>query len=291
MKAILLLIATCFTCSLVGQVGYDETIWNVQVGIEEMMIFNPETEDLTASVAIEIDGEEFEKDIVVKGQDWVTVSYTSLGLTYEKMPESSGTVYALITVEAGGQGILGDYYYISVRNRLEAYGANIKELGDRVNIYGSIIDDCVFWIDFNGYNYVIRSRNDEKDIFLSHWIMNIQGETERLNYYKGFSKCENGKSLIQHHSMGFTLIDADEDAYMEFYSLVVDGCVDDWQHPVPATLVVFAEESGMELKGRTYSMLEDATDIGGDYNPSPQLSERPLLLLAAEAAWEVFIME
>ena len=78
---------------------------------------------------------------------------------------------------------------------------------------------------------------------------------------------------------------------MEFYSLIVDGCVDNWQHPTSATLVVYTNESKLELKGNTYSLLEDGSDAGGHYKPSVQLEERPLLLMAAEAAWEVYIME
>ena len=290
MKTVFLIITTILTINLTSQVGYDVTIWNVQAGIEDMMIYNPETETLTATVTIQFDGKEFEKNVEVEGQDWETVTYQSLGLTYEEMPASSGAIKANVMVAAGGQGIFGDEYFISVRNRMQPYDVGIQELGDRVNIYGTIVDDVIFWIDFNGYNYVIRSHNEGNGIYLSHWIMDMEGSTERLGYYKGFKDCE-GEELIQRHSIGWSVQDADEDAYMEFYSMVIDGCVENWEHPTEATLVVFTYEAGMHLKGKTYSLLEDTNDFGGNYFPSEKLSLHPKLLKQAEDTWEVYIME
>ena len=43
MKTVFLIITTILTINLTSQVGYDVTIWNVQAGIEDMMIYNPET--------------------------------------------------------------------------------------------------------------------------------------------------------------------------------------------------------------------------------------------------------
>jgi hypothetical protein len=290
MKTIVTTVLTIFYLGFSAQVGYNVDIWNAQVGIEEIMIYNPEDESMIAEVSIEFDDVKFEKKITVDAQDWKTVTYESLGLTYDKMPTSSGAVKALVMVAAGGQGVLGDYYYISSRNRMQPYEVNIEEISERINYYGTIIDDCIFWIDFNGYNYVIRSHNEKNGIYLSHWISDIEGGTERLGYYKGFKDCE-GEKLVQRHSIGWALEDKDEDAYMEFYSLVVDGCVTDWKLPTPATLVVFTYEAGLSLTGTTYSLEEDATDLGGHYKANEKLKKHPKLLEQAEDAWEVYIME
>jgi hypothetical protein len=91
--------------------------------------------------------------------------------------------------------------------------------------------------------------------------------------------------------MGWQLIDSDDDGYMEFYSLIIDGCVENWQHPTTAKLLVLTNETNLLLDGRTYSLLEDSTDAGGDYKGSDKLVARPKLMQKAEDAWEVYIME
>lgn len=275
----------------IAQVAHDPNVWNAVIGMNSMDIYNPEDFELVATVTIELNGQEYTKDVKVEGSDWQEVTYESLGLTYLNMPESSGAVEALITVEAGGEGVIGDFYFISLRNRNQGYDVGIEEIEERINLYGSIIDDCIFWVDYNGYNYAIRSHHEGNGIFLSHWTMNVFGETERIGYYKGKLNCENNQVLFQRHSIGWALEDADENGYMEFYTFVVDGCVPDWQHPTEALLMVFTNKAGLNLKGTTYSLTESTDDLGGSYTPSEKLKENPEIQKQAEAAWEVYVME
>ena len=293
MKTLSTIFITLFIClSSTAQYSHDPNVWNSSVRKDAVDVYNPEEEELTATVTIEYAGKEYSRKVKIEGQDWVEVTYNSLGLTYENMPTGTGVIEVVLRVEAGGQGVLGDYYFISLRNPRQPYEVSVEELGDKVNLYGTHVDDCIFWIDFKGYNYVIRSHNEGRPgIFMTHWILNVLGETEQINYYKNHLACMAGKVQNQYHSVGWKLEDANEDGYMEFYSMIFDACEESRNHPQDAMLKVFTNVSNLGLSGESYSLLGDTDNIGGRYKISEQLQRYPKIKAAAEAVWEVYILE
>jgi len=289
--SIIIILATLVSFIGNSQVAHDPSKWNAAIsGTDQLSIFNPEDETMTATVTLEYNQKEYTKDVSVPAGDWINVNFIEdLGFSYENMPALNGAVEGEIRVDAGGQTIFGNYFFLSALNRNQIYDVDIKEIEDRINIYGRTIDNCLFWIDYSGYNYVIRSHNEDREgIFISHWVMNIKGDTERKNYYKSQEKCT--EKSIQNHGIGFKLEDANEDGYMEFYSMIIDDCTSNMDEPLDAFLVVFTNITHLTLVGRTYGV-GVGDDLGGDYTPTPGLIEEPKILESAEAAWEVYIME
>lgn len=290
-------IITTALCSLIGlnsisQVAFEPGEWGTSIGTREITIYNPEEVELETSITITLDEKKYVLTTVLPAQDHASYKFPEdFGITNQDMPEMSGVASMLLQVEAGGQFVYEDYVFLSARNERQPFQTDISEIEDRINVYGDVVDDCIYWLDHKGYNYVIRSHNENRSgIFLSHWVMNINGDTERFGYYKSREDCGSENTRIQRHSIGFSLEDSDNDGYMEFYTLLIDDCTTDINQPLNAVLKVFTNYQDLELKGKTYNLSETG-EIGGDYSPSKELIGHSEILESAKDAWEVFIIE
>lgn len=292
MKFVLLLLTIC-SITLFGQADTPMD-WNISIN-ESGRIGVYHTQDVgsySTSIIVDYGGQVYVKEITIESGEWGFANFPDdFGFSYQDMPESSGTIEANLAIQADGEIIYNQVILLTARNANQPYEVNVSEIANRINLYGAIIDDCIFWKDYAGYNYVIRSHTAGKGIYLSHWVMDVSGGTERINYYKSTQSCSGSNKLIQQHSIGWELEDANDDGFMEFYTFLKDGCVKTWEYPTDAHLLVFTNIKGLELSGRTYSLLQDAVDIGGDFQPNEALSRFPQILEQAKAAWEVYIME
>lgn len=264
--------------------------WSITEGGRIGIHHTEKPDNYTAHITVYYDNQHFYTMKDIEAGEWGFVNFPEdFGFTVENMPDQSGVIKAKLIIEVEADLVCQSNYYFTATNANQPYGISIEEIQDRINLYGTEIDDCIFWHDYKGFNYVIRSHNEGNGIYLAHWVMDVSGETEQLDYYISKDQCD--KELIQYHSIGWKLEDANNDGYMEFYTMIVDGCEVDANHPVDAQLLVFTSNlRGLYLKGETYNLLDEG-DVGGRYVVSENLEGQSEIQKEAEDAWEVYIMD
>ncbi|CAG5081673.1 hypothetical protein [Parvicella tangerina] len=267
--------------------------WTVNESGKISIHHTNKTDDYTVNFTVIYNDIQYNTHIDVAAGEWGAVNFPEdFDFTYENMPDGSGTIQARLIIEVEEELVGDEYYQLTARNANQPYEVKVSEIEDRINFYGSTVDDCIFWKDHAGYNYIIRSHNEGKPgIFMSHWVMDVRGTTELINQYKNDSECMADRTQNQYHSLGWKLEDENEDGYMEFYSLIFDACEKSRNHPQHATLLVYTNVSDLYLMGRSYSLIDNTDDVGGSYEASEELKEYPEIMESAEEAWEVYIME
>lgn len=294
MRLITLVFIWIGTTGLFGQADIPMD-WNISFTESgKIGIYHPQKEAFKTKITVVFDGKSYEKTLDVEAQEWGFVEFPKdFNFPYESIPEGKGALKTKLKIEVGAEKVCEKEIFLSVRNKNQPYEVSIKEIADRINYYGDRIDDCLFYIDNKGYNYLIRSRNTKSPgIFLSHWVMDVSGKTEKINEYKDDLECMPGKVQTQYHSIGWMLEDANSDGYMEFYALIVNACEESDLHPQDATLVVFTNIPDLQLQGETYSLLkDDSENLGGKFEASAELQKQGEMLEKAEEAWENYIHE
>jgi hypothetical protein len=291
------LFAALLACVSFGWAQADIPLdWNTSFTTDgKIGIYHPiKSTGYEATIMVDYGGQVYTTHLQVAPDEWGFAKFPEdFGFSYEDMPDGTGTIQANVVIQAEGDIIYNQELFLTARNRAQPYEVDIDEIGDRINYYGDQIDDCIFYIDNLGYNYVIRSRNTNRSgIFLAHWVMDVSGGTERISYYKNTETCSSGQVQTQYHSIGWALEDENQDGYCEFYTMLFDACEETHNHPQDATLHVLTNIPNLALEGQSYSLADDPNiPIGGDYKATSELSKHSMLLAAAEAAWEVYIME
>lgn len=294
MKSLILILVTAITCSGLAQADIPLD-WNISLNESgKIGIYHPlKDKEYRGNFIVDYKDEKYIARLDVHAGEWGFVQFPEdFDFTYENIPDGSGIIKADLVIQVDNETIYDKTVFLTARNSNQPYETNIKEIENHINLYGSVIDDCIFWKDNAGYNYVIRSHHNGKSgIFMSHWVMDVSGNTERINYYKNQEDCMSDRVQNQSHSIGWKLEDANEDGYMEFYSLIFDACEESRNHPQYAMLVIYTNFSDLYLTGHSYSLLEETDDFGGDFKPSEKLTKHPKIEVSAEEAWDVYIME
>jgi len=216
-------------------------------------VYNPVKEGgYIAGFKLTFNNKTYEHEYKVTSSEW---GFVDFGYTTEDIPERTGASQMPLEITVQSEAIYDEQVYFSARNNNQAYDIRWIEIVNGIDYRGNTFSDCIFWNDAKGYNYILRSYfSDTSSIYVCHYLKNISENIILLSAYESSPFCENTENLIQEHSIGWNLIDADNDGYMEFHTMVISDCKENKERPKTAELIVFEGEDEHVFSGQMFNL-------------------------------------
>jgi hypothetical protein len=250
-------------------------------------------DDYTATFSFKYYDIVYSKKLNVKAQEWGYVNLkTDFGFKTSSLKENPGLLKINLIVNVQGHEVVKEEVFYAPYEDKVLHETDLSSIEDHLHLYGNTIVDSYFWSDKGGYNYVIRSKNgDQAGLFLAYWKVNHKGDAEQVDFYKNTLDCGPKLNRMQQHSEEVALNDANEDGTYEFYSMVLDGCIQEETESKGARLFVFtSNQKSLQLEGGTYATSSKHDNKGGQYEISENLKKLNKIQEKAKDVWEIFVL-
>ena len=250
-------------------------------------------DDYTATFSFKYNDVVYSRKVNVKAHQWGDVNLKNdFGFKTSNLKENPGLLKIELNVAVQGHNVLKKEIFYAPYEDKVLHETDLSTIEDHLHLNGNTIVDSYFWSDKSGYNYVIRSKNgDQAGLFLAYWKVNHKGEAEQIDFYKNTLDCGPKLNRMQEHSEEVALNDADADGVFEFYTMVLDGCIQDETESKGAVLFVFTSNyKSLRLDGGTYATSNKHENKGGQYEISKNLQKLNQIQEKAKDVWEIFIL-